>query len=60
MASHVTTPQPPPARKAYQPPKLTVFGPLSRLTQNGTGGSKENNGKGNCGLGFQKSGPGSC
>ena len=60
MASHATPAQKTPRRKEYQPPKLTVFGPLSKLTQNGTGGSKENNGKSICGSGFVKSGGTSC
>lgn len=48
------------AKKAYQPPTLTVFGPLSKLTQNGTGATNENNGKKICGANFMKSGGTSC
>lgn len=47
-------------KKPYQPPKLTVFGSLSKLTQNGTQGVKENNGKGLCGPLFTQSGSKSC
>ena len=38
------TPNPAPKR-AYQTPKLTEFGTLSKLTQNGTAVTSENNGK---------------
>ena len=58
MASHATRAPKNPPRKAYQPPRLTVFGPLSKLTQNGTGGLKENGAK-HCGVTF-KSGNQSC
>jgi hypothetical protein len=48
------------AKKPYRPPTLTEFGPLSKLTQNGTGATSENNGKSICGASFQKSGGQSC
>ena len=60
MASPATAAPKNLARKAYQPPTLTVFGPLSKLTQNGTGGTKENNGKSTCGLSFAKAGGSGC
>ena len=47
-------------RKPYKAPQLTVFGPLSTLTQNGTQNAKENNGKAICGAIFTKSGGTSC
>ena len=59
MSSH-TTVQGNPPKKAYQAPTLTVFGPLSKLTQNGTAAVKENNGKTICGPSFEKSGGSSC
>lgn len=59
MSSNPTTPQAI-AKKTYQKPQLTVFGPLSKLTQNGTSATKESNGKSLCGGNFQKSGGASC
>jgi hypothetical protein len=50
----------PATKKPYQPPTLTVFGPLSKLTQNGTGVQNENNGQGRCGGLFASSGKSSC
>jgi hypothetical protein len=47
-------------RKPYRAPKLTVFGNLARLTQNGTGLAKESNGKSLCGGNFQRAGGASC
>jgi len=47
-------------RKPYQPPQLTVFGPLSKLTQNGTGSTDENNGKKTCGVNFMVKGGSGC
>ena len=47
-------------RKPYRAPKLTVFGNLARLTQNGTGTTKESNGRGLCGGNFQRAGGSSC
>jgi hypothetical protein len=59
MSSQDAAPAPS-QKKAYQPPQLTVFGPLSKLTQNGTGADKENNGHAICGGNFQKAGGASC
>lgn len=47
-------------KKIYRTPRLITFGSLRELTQNGTQNTKENNGKGICGLGFTKSGGTSC
>ena len=47
-------------KRKYQSPKLTNFGALAKLTQNGTGTTNENNGQGRCGVGFAKSGKTSC
>ena len=47
-------------KKPYTPPQLTVFGPLSKLTQNGTGVTNESNGQKLCGSGYQASGTKSC
>ena len=58
--SSLAVPTAPNEKKAYQPPKLTTFGPLSKLTQNGTGANPENNGHSICGANFQKSGGSSC
>jgi hypothetical protein len=58
--SNQATPVPLAEKRTYQSPVLTVFGPLSKLTQNGSGGTKENNGKGICGPTFMKSGGTSC
>lgn len=61
MSSRPTAvPPPAPKRKAYKAPKLTVFGPLSKMTQNGTGSTSENNGHSVCGVNFAKSGGASC
>jgi hypothetical protein len=60
MPSQAATPRPPVNKKAYQPPKLTVFGPLSKLTQNGTGVDNENKGHSVCGGNFQRAGGSSC
>jgi hypothetical protein len=59
MSSPAAAPAPT-QKKGYRPPKLTVFGPLSKLTQNGTGATSENNGKSICGSNFAKSGGTSC
>ena len=58
--SSLAAPTAPKEKKVYQPPKLTTFGPLSKLTQNGTGTTSENNGHSVCGTAFQKSGGSSC
>lgn len=50
----------PPARKPYRAPQLTVFGPLTKLTQNGTGSTAESKGKGFCGTGFNTKGGANC
>jgi hypothetical protein len=50
----------PARKKPYRTPRLTVFGPLSRMTQNGTGAIKESNGKSICGGNFQHAGGSSC
>ena len=47
-------------KRKYQSPKLTNFGALAKLTQNGSGTTKENNGQKVCGSSFQKSGGTSC
>jgi hypothetical protein len=60
MSPQATVPAKTSSPKRYQKPRLTVFGPLSKLTQNGTGGIKENNGKAICGGNFEKSGGTSC
>lgn len=48
------------SRKPYRPPQLTVFGPLSKLTQNGTGAIGENKGQGFCGAGYNAKGSKTC
>ena len=48
------------ARRTYRPPTLTVFGPLSKLTQNGVGSSSESNGKKLCGAGYNTKGGSNC
>jgi hypothetical protein len=50
----------PSGKKPYEPPKLTVFGPLSKLTQAGTGAISENNGKKDCGVAFNTKGGSNC
>ena len=50
----------PAPKRAYQTPKLTEFGTLSKLTQNGTAVTSENNGKSFCGPTFTKAGGASC
>lgn len=50
----------PPGRKAYRAPQLTVFGPLSKLTQNGTGNTSESKGKSLCGAGYNTKGGSNC
>lgn len=47
-------------RKPYRTPQLTVFGPLSKLTQNGSGSTSENNGKGVCGVIYNTKGGKNC
>ena len=47
-------------KRKYQSPKLTNFGALAKLTQNGTKGQNENNGLNRCGTLFSKSGPSTC
>lgn len=48
------------AKKPYTAPQLTVFGPLSKLTQNGTGASSENNGQKLCGTAYNTKGGSNC
>ena len=47
-------------KRKYQSPKLTNFGALAKLTQNGTKGDNENNGKNLCGSAYTKSGGATC
>gem|GEM_PF-6328993 len=47
-------------KREYHSPKLITYGALPELTQNGSGKTKENNGKGLCGPTFDYSGSSSC
>jgi hypothetical protein len=60
MAVELSSTQPVAMKKEYQSPKLTTFGELTKLTQNGSGGTKENNGKAICGATFALSGGTAC
>lgn len=59
-SSKQATAQAAPRKRIYRAPKLTVFGPLTKLTQNGVASFNENFGQGRCGANFQASGKASC